>query len=210
MDSIASTDSDRFVQRLTSDQRQELEVLGKPEKLERKKIAINIVDSLREKEGSPWYKNIRLPTGGSGIVSETTFKRHIEDILQEAPFKTLSDEETAELLDAYWGAWRDLCPAAFDDPENYVLQKSTGVSVLHMLLPDVVRWLESTGKEFTKENFFAVLDNMTVGVTDTYWSSSGDAGKMGGGEKVFREIYKTFRDNFLASNVRALKESSTS
>jgi DGQHR domain-containing protein len=202
--------SDRFVQRLTSDQRQELEVLGRPEKLERKKIAINIVDLLRERDGSPWYKNIKLPTGGSGIVSETTFKRQLEDLLENPPFKTMSDEEIADVLDDYWSAWRDLCPSAFDEPEKYVLQKSTGVSVLHMLLEDVVRWIGNTQKEYTKENFFEVLNHMTLGVTDTYWSSGGDAGKLGSGYKVYNELYSSLRDNFLASNVRALKESSAS
>ena len=196
--------SDRFLARLKPSQRKELEVLGTEEELEATKLSVEIVDVLRKKKGSVWKDNIKIPTGGPGIVSETTFVNSLWPIVTDDKFKGMSAEELADALDNYWSAFAALCPAAFTKPTDYEIQKSHGVYVLHMLFVDVAKWLISSDKELEKNEFKEVLDGMTKGVTAEYWYSRGDVFKvMGTGYKVFNEHYKALRDNFLAGRARS-------
>ena len=44
-----------------------------------------------------------------------------------------SEEHAAMLLDRYWEAIRNVFPEAFENPEEYVIQKTPGVFSLHAI-----------------------------------------------------------------------------
>lgn len=148
--------SDRFISKLTDAQRRELEVLGRPEELERTQISVQIVDELNHKKGSPWQDRIILPGQKIGVVSQRTFTNSLEPILRDPMLKTFPYDEIVDALDGYWGAWKKLCPIAFDDPGHHVIQKTIGVTVLHELFVEVAKLLRSRKKDWTKDNCYEV------------------------------------------------------
>ena len=192
--------SDRFIHRLTPEQREELDVLGKIEELERKQKAVQIVDDLNSKSGSPWEKRIKLPDKKIGIVSQVAFTNSLYTILRDPILGTISYDELADALNEYWIAWKGLCERSFNEPQDYVIQKTIGVTVLNELFIEAAKLLKSRGKDWTKDNFYEVLDKMTRGVSDDYWSSHGDVARGGTGKPHLRTISRSLRENFLSQN----------
>ena len=192
--------SDRFIARLTDAQRRELEVLGKPEELERTYIAVQIVDELNHKKGSPWENGIRLPGQRIGIVTQRAFTNSLEPILRDPTLKTFSYDLLVDALDGYWAAWKKLCPIAFDEPEHHVIQKTVGVTVLHELFVEAAKLLKSRNKDWTKDNFSEALDRMTRAVSNDFWHSRGEGGMTGTSKPALRELAGKLRENFLACN----------
>lgn len=192
--------SDRFIARLTPEQRQELEVLGAVETLERTQAAVQIADKLNHKAGSPWEGRIKLPGKKGGDVSQRAFTNSLEPVLKDPILKTLASDELIDALDQYWTAWRKLCPRAFDEPEHHVIQKTIGLSVLHELFIEAAKLLKGRRKDWTQDNFYEVLDKMTRGVGDEFWHSRGEAGKGGSNKSVLKSLSGRLRANFLACN----------
>lgn len=197
---VRSDLSDRFIARLAPEQRQELEVLGAVETLERTQAAVQIADKLTNRARSPWEGRIKLPGKKGGGVSQRAFTNSLEPVLKDPILKTLEYDELIDALDQYWTAWKNLCPRAFDEPQHHVIQKTTGLSVLHELFIEVAKLLKSRGKEWTQDNFREVLDKMTRGVSDEFWHSRGEAARGGSSRAALRSLSGKLRANFLACN----------
>jgi len=197
---VRSDLSDRFIARLAPEQRQELEVLGAVETLERTQVAVQIADKLTNKARSPWEGRIKLPGKRGGGVSQRAFTNSLEPVLKDPILKTLEYDELIDALDQYWTAWRNLCPKAFDEPQHHVIQKTTGLSVLHELFIEAAKLLKSRHKDWTQGNFYEVLDKMTRGVSDEFWHSRGEAARGGSSKAVLRSLSGKLRANFLACN----------
>lgn len=197
---VRSDLSDRFIARLAPEQRQELEVLGAVETLERTQAAVQIADKLTNKARSPWQGRIKLPGKKGGGVSQRAFTNSLEPVLKDPILKTLEYDELIDALDQYWTAWRKLCPKAFDEPQHHVIQKTTGLSVLHELFVEAAKLLKSRHKDWTQDNFCEVLDKMTRGVSDEFWHSRGEAARGGSSKAVLRSLSGKLRANFLACN----------
>jgi len=197
--------SDRFIARLTPEQRRELEVLGAEEELARKQKAVLIADNLNSRTSSVWHNRIRIPGSSvrGGVVSQVSFTSSIMDVVRDAIFEEMSDDEIADILDEYWRAWQETCPLAFDDPESYLIQKTTGVYTLHLFLREVARVLKNRNIPLTKDNFYSLLSKMTEGVDDDFWSRGGEVGKLGSGKKVYdnlsRRLYRSLLEGLEGS-----------
>lgn len=197
---VRSDLSDRFISRLTPEQRQELEVLGAVETLERTQAAVQIADKLNHKAGSPWEGRVKLPGKRGGGVSQRAFTNSLEPVLKDPILKTLAYDELVDALDQYWTAWRNLCPRAFKEPQHHVIQKTIGLSILHELFIEAAKLLKGRRKDWTQGNFYEVLDKMTRGVGDEFWHSRGEAGRGGSSKSVLRNLSGRLRANFLACN----------
>ena len=114
--------------------------------------------------------------------------------------KTFPYDILVDALDRYWLAWKTLCPRAFDEPQHHVIQKTAGVTVLHELFIEVAKLLKSRNKDWTKDNFYEVIDKMTRGVSDDFWHSRGEGGMTGTSKPALRELSGKLRENFLARN----------
>jgi len=192
--------SDRFIARLTPEQRQELEVLGAVETLERTQAAVQIADMLNRKAGSPWEDRIKLPGKKGSGVSQRAFTSSLEPVLKDPILRTLTYDELVDALDQYWLAWKKLCPRAFDEPEHHVIQKTIGLFVLHELFIEAAKLLKGRRKDWTQDNFYEALSKMTRGVDDEFWHSHGEAGRGGSNRSVLRHLSGRLRANFLACN----------
>jgi hypothetical protein len=172
--------------------------------IEWKPKAIEIADKLNEKEGV-WYQKIRLPNEPrlTTIVSQKSFTDALEPILTHPSFRDYTTEEIAEMMSRYWGAIAELCPEAFDNPNEYVIQKTTGVFTLHELFPSVASFCrDKSGRaKLTQEKIYEVLSKMKICMTSEYWHIEGEAGLVGTSRKAFSILLSRLRESVQEGNI---------
>ncbi len=66
----------------------------------------------------------------------------------------------------FWSALKALLPAAFSEPENYVLQTTPGVQALHLVFPQVVDLCRES-KDFSPRKMHSILT--TVRMSTGFW-----------------------------------------
>lgn len=94
-----------------------------------------------------WKDRIRFPAMEKGhtVMPSASMVMSLKPLLGSPYFKILSDEQRIEVLDAFWRGLRNLMIPAFDEPENFVLQKGLGVIVLHAILVHVLEIVRANG-----------------------------------------------------------------
>jgi DGQHR domain-containing protein len=94
------------------------------------------------KNRSPWIQRIRRPNEPASKDTSIAVSQFISSLapLQMAQMpRTLSPEEWARVIDAFWEAISRLLPQPFDpteQPGDWVLLKATGVNTMHRVLAD--------------------------------------------------------------------------
>ncbi|KAA0225435.1 DGQHR domain-containing protein [Fimbriimonadia bacterium ATM] len=156
--------------------------------------AIEIANSLNDDDTSPWYGLIRQPNEPKDetVINKKSFTDSLEPILKDVYFQGKESHVIASALRNYWNAINDLCDEAFLDPAGHVLQKTTGVFVLHKVFPRIAEFAtdESGRRVLTRDNLRTILEKPTlpgVGpvIASPFWSSGGHAGMRGTGKKAF-------------------------
>jgi DGQHR domain-containing protein len=129
-----------------------------------------------------WNGKIRLPNEprNGTIVSQKAITDSIEPILRNENFTVYEADELAKMLSNYWVAISELCQKAFATPQEYVIQKTTGVIVLHRLFAAIA--LRCSQNLLTPDNFKKVLSQIPS-INDDFWHSKGQAGLVGTGGK---------------------------
>ena len=134
--------------------------------------AIDVVDSLNTTSGSVWYNLIRLPNEpkGTTIVSQKAFSDSLKPLLKDdGRYFRRSASYVSPIISRYWEAIKEVCPEPFDNPEDYVMLKTTGVVSLHSILPRIVQRLNTDSP--TKEQFVEVLRKVPSITDATIWQS---------------------------------------
>jgi DGQHR domain-containing protein len=131
--------------------------------------ATMLVDVLNDSPESPWRGMIRMP--GEPLRPEHLMKQHtmvssLEPVVNDALVKRLSDDEAGKLLLNYWQAAKERWQSAFDEPKEYVIQKSLGAGALHQILPDVIEVCRNAD-DFSRAKIFDVLSD--VGRSAGFW-----------------------------------------
>jgi hypothetical protein len=62
-----------------------------------------------------------------------------------------------KVLNAYWQGIREVMRTAFDDPDNYAIQKGVGVIVMHLVLPNVLECVRGAGAMPTDASAYAKI-----------------------------------------------------
>lgn len=147
---------------------------------------------------NPWFQNIQLPNELKlqTTASQKAFEDSIKQLLSNDSFRSYNAEETAIILVRYWKAILELCPQASLEPKNFVLQRTTGLAVMHKLLPRVASICVRNGTKLTIAGFKEVLHNMPDGNNDLFWSNNGMAGNVGTSQKSFGILISTL-SNYL-------------
>lgn len=146
----------------------------------------------------PWAGKILPPNRGKEeqptmVVRETSFVTSLKPILQTPYFIRQSEEAAAELITRFWVAIQRVWPEAFENPDEYVIQKSPGVFSLHELAPEVFEMVRDSG-EITVENIFKVVKSLgEIGGSEFWEANNSDGAASYGSMKGFR---------FLASDLR--------
>ncbi|MDE1763189.1 MAG: DGQHR domain-containing protein [Thaumarchaeota archaeon] len=150
--------------------------------------AIAIADTLNRDDHSTWHDKIRLPNEPKGVtvVNQKSFTDSLKPLVHaDGVLAGKSPAVIASILNRYWEAIRELNPKPFDEPENYVIQTTTGVFVLHSLMTKVCM---KVGKdEPQKKDFLNVLGRIESLKDEGKWSKNGEYGNMAG-QKGFNLI----------------------
>ena len=98
----------------------------------------------------------------------------------------------------YWLALRKVVPTAFNNPAEYVIQKTPGMFSLHKMLTFLLHDMYRGRRGFEVQDFESFLvDNPEVTDPDFWKSDSGRAsafGSMKGFEELFQLISEPYRD----------------
>jgi DGQHR domain-containing protein len=111
-----------------------------------------------------WHSRIRFPgepkaettIGSAGMVNS------LKQILDTPYFEAIPTSNKLQILDAYWEGIAGVLPEAFRDPSEYVIQKSTGVMIMHALLVSVIELLRSRGDSLLEPESYSVVLHDTL------------------------------------------------
>lgn len=155
-----------------------------------------IAEILENTEG-PWKGrfttvNQRRAKHDPAVIQANQFARSLKPVLDMGMFKKMDEEIPATVLNAYWTAVARILPEAFKSPQNYVLQKSTGVAVMHYVLPQVIEVVRSNGRRLGDPDAYADvlidLNQLTGPVVmdgQTVTMDGADFWKVGGAVSAF-------------------------
>ncbi|MBI5797938.1 DGQHR domain-containing protein [Candidatus Woesearchaeota archaeon] len=167
--------------------------------------AIEISEKLNERKDSVWYKKIRFPNEPklTTISSQKSFTESLRPIIKNEIYEHYNVEEITELLVRYWNAISELCPNAFNLPNEHLIQKTIGIFTLHRLFPLVISYC---GEKVTKERIEEILSKMEKGMNDNYWNNNGQIGLAGTNQKAFNIIYQKLSEYLEKGNEKKTKK----
>lgn len=153
--------------------------------------AIEIADILNSDKKQLWYGKIQLPNEprGATMVSQGSFTNSLGPILKDTLFQGKPVQGIAAALGNYWAAIYELCEAAFQESREYVIQKTTGVFVLHKIFPRIAEFCrdDKGNMVLTREKIKSVLQGLQFMEVD-YWHNKGIAGMRGTSQKAFSSL----------------------
>ncbi len=175
---------------------------------ERWKIVVTrVISKLDQQPGSPWFGLIAMPdeTGspkskGGKVVRATSFMASIRPVYnwlnQIGKLSTCNDStEEAEVvfgvLAPYWNALKDVNPAVFANPQDYVIQKTPGLFSLHKLLQAYLLGVMYQARlDWTKENFVKFLEASAEITDQDFWHKDSNRAAAYGSMKGFDDLYE--------------------
>lgn len=122
------------------------------------------------------------PRNGS-VAAQKSFTDSLEPIIKDTYFAGKDAKAIGAALRNYWAAIRDLCEAAFEEPSDYVIQKTIGVGVFHKIFPRVSE-LATDGqgnRVLTQDTLESILGGLPQ-LESSFWRSGGDAARRGTGK----------------------------
>lgn len=157
---------------------------------------------------NPWLNKIQLPNEPKGqtTVSQKALEDSLKSLFNNPLFSSYNAEEMSVILVRYWKAILNICKGAAIQPHDYVLQRTTGVNVLHNLLPRVVAMAIKSGEKLTVGRFYEVLNKMPDGMNDIFWINDGVAGNVGTSKKSFSILTTKLFDYLEEGNLNEIEE----
>jgi DGQHR domain-containing protein len=104
-----------------------------------------------------WRNRIRLPGDpkGDATITSSGMVASLRQLLGTPYFGSITTENQLRVLDGYWQGLREVISGAFDEPSQYVLQKATGVMVMHGLLVSLIEYVRSKGQSVIEPESYA-------------------------------------------------------
>jgi len=106
-----------------------------------------------------WKGRIRFPGDESGAttIANAGMANSLKPLLGTPYFGQISTANQIKILNAYWKGLSKLIPDAFTTPDEFIVQKSTGVMILHALLVSVIELIRSRGQSLIEEDTYAEI-----------------------------------------------------
>ena len=104
-----------------------------------------------------WRNRIRLPGDpqADSTITSSGMAGSLKQLLGTPYFGAITIGNQLKILDAFWQGIREVIPAAFDEPSQYVLQKATGVMAMHGLLIPLIEYVRSKGESVIEAASYA-------------------------------------------------------
>jgi DGQHR domain-containing protein len=118
--------------------------------------AEKLVETLAE-SSSVWRGLIRLPAmekGGTTMPS-ASMVTSLKPLLASPFFGRLSFTQQQQVIEAFWSGLREVMRPAFDNPQEFVIQKGVGVIVLHAILVDAMEIVRSSGRSVIEASTYS-------------------------------------------------------
>ncbi len=159
-------------------------------------MAVDVLKHLADTPGSPWFGRIQRPNErkqSRHVIRELSFSTSLKPILNEYPWRTWPTTRVADVLSAYWNAWKNLVPEAFDEAQDYVLLKTPGAFALHQLAVFVLQVLKARGiLTPTEADIQAVLADLGDYASADFWRADNrDGAALAGSMKGFAILADT-------------------
>lgn len=179
--------------------------------------AVRLTDTLNQRQDSPLRGKIKLPNIRSKgtTVSQVSVVSSLKQILQSSSLGDIPDDELASVIINLWKAVRELCPEPFEEIEetkratDYVLLKTTGIFVIHQLLPRLLPYcpIENGASVLTSDTFKSLLSRAGDLMRSSFWRSSGEgtAGALGTSQKTFATIATLIVDRIISRGTKEEK-----
>ncbi|MGJ4957882.1 DGQHR domain-containing protein [Bradyrhizobium sp. HKCCYLRH2015] len=121
-------------------------------------LAEKLVEALAE-NSSVWRGRIRLAAMEKlhTTMPSASMVTSLKPLLSSSFFSRLSFAQQQQLIEAYWTGLREVMRPAFDEPNEFVVQKGVGVIVLHAILVDVIEIARNEGKSVVDATTYAEI-----------------------------------------------------
>lgn len=184
-----------------------------PDKDKWRVVVTHVVDRLDNDKDSPWNGLILMadetgsPTGSeSKVVRATSFMTSLKPVYEALEyFRFLKDrpdlkgksDMVYDVVAPFWSALMEVVPEAFEEPNQYVIQKTPGLFSLHKLLTtDLIPYMSTKGMDDWKiESFVQILEESPEICDASFWHKSSSRASAYGSMKGFQELYKLLRDS---------------
>ncbi len=117
-------------------------------------------------ESPVWRGRVRFPameiTGT--IIPSASMVSSLKPVIASSFFRRLGFDQQLKVLNAFWEGVRNSLREAFDQPSNYAIQKGIGVTVLHVILPEIVEIVRDRGDSTTEASSY--VDLMSEALTN--------------------------------------------
>lgn len=158
--------------------------------------AVEIAHQLSDDKNGIWGGRIRLPNSpktARTTVRQVSFTDSLYPILSNDNIVNKGKKGIIAMLDAYWRGIALFWPKCFEHAEDYVLLGTTGVMVMHKILPFIVGKLNGSSPDNPRA-YAKLLD--ASGQTEKYWhKTEGEAGRFGTSQKAFGVIAAELRNS---------------
>lgn len=164
---------------------------------------VKAVDAMIALPDHPWFGKIGIPgTKAGGILTkQVSFVTSLKPILTTPPYTSLEPQDMAQILIRYWQALKETYPEAFEEPDEYVIQKTAGIFPMHAIAPELFDMVRSKHGKITKDGLLEVLKELDKNLSHRYQAGSdfwqkedGEAAKYGG-QKGFRMLTDILREH---------------
>lgn len=162
--------------------------------------ALAALDSLNETSKSVWRNKIAVPgktKNASNIARQNSFISSLKPLYgKDGRF---ADDQTTvdsavKILSDFWTALDELLPQAFNDPKEYLIQRTPGLFSLHELLAKILKYQPAPSKQEFKAILKPMMESMDMDAD--YWRKGSDRGAaVYGSMKGFKLLYKQMAAN---------------
>ena len=119
-----------------------LEERGEKWKVTGQTIVERLVD-----ESAIWRSLIRFPGNPSRgtTINNSGMVNSLKALLSSPYFGGVTTDNQVKIINAYWYGIQAVLPECFNDPTDYAIQKSTGVTAMHAMLLTVLEHVRAAG-----------------------------------------------------------------
>lgn len=131
-----------------------------------------------------WAGKIRFSNERKGdtLITSDSFVASLKTALNQTVFSSYNLDNRARVIDAYWRGIAIALPECFYTPNDFNIQKTTGVNVLHSLLPMVLTYASRFGNPVYEAGSYGEI------MGETLQGLSGDNSQ--GGDSVGTDFWK--------------------
>ena len=207
--------SNEFLRRASPKIREKLKgIIGGYKELDRRTVAASVANYLIQNH--PVISKFNLKEMGKG---RDTFIKSLEQALRRERWFDRLRAELGDDIDAittmvrdyyedFWDAIAASYPEAFEESsiKKYVFSTTVGYVPLNRLLPYLLSKFEELNIEFDINNLQRVFKNMPKFANVDAWRKDGELGKVGTGEKAFKEVEERLKEEINAAILNVVQE----